>query len=1052
MMQIEDVIQGKMVYLGAKPGSHGVLTGNTVKMGPVVMVEVDWGGHRQKHDIEAVEVQDESEGKDQHTLVRKCKYGTIEDLRRRITFEKLQGTLTDVFYSMEAAEIDYYPHQFKPVLRFIDSPTNRILIADEVGLGKTIEAGLIWTECRARFMARRLLVVCPPMLCGKWVAELRERFQLHDVRECKADGIADLLKEFDRLGNGLAFHAVCSYNSLLPNRKDKRLLRALALNAADSSSIEESELSLRGKILKRIADRDGGFSFADLVVFDEAHVMRNTETARHMIGRLLSPESGAVVSLSATPIHNKSRDLYALMQLIDPDYFGDEATFNLACEQNRPLIALLNLLRMPNPDTALMNQYIEAMEQSDLFSSSALFARVKQMVSDFESTPRYGIALSQKLDQLNVFSGFINRTRKSDIDVDGRVQRTSRKLTVNLNKHELALYSALITYIRRRAAYYGADATMFHLMGPALRLSSCLPVIADLLRHGRWGDAAEIREIEEAYGDPPEVDEEDIDEDISDPADHSLVELLKFDYESMDSKYTVFRDELINNLEGEKIIVFAFFKDTISYLARRLMADGFECVQLTGNTADTNERRQILEDFETSQSVQVLLCSEIAAEGIDLQFCRTVVNYDLPWNPMRVEQRIGRIDRIGQQAVTINIVNFYVPNTIDARIYEHLYEKIGIFRHTIGDLEDVIGDEVAKLTRALLADQLSPDQEIRRIADANRAIETTRSMNQELESAEGSLVAYRDFLAEQVDNSKRLGRYVRPEELRIYIDDFFSRSFQGCRLEWDHPANNCGRIILTHEAMSELESFCNQNYLRVPPALLSKTGFVFTLYPEVLKVRRRQHRSLQLLTHMHPIIRWITSELRTSPAVLYEVSKFQYAGNSIPKGHYFYLVQRLTLAGLYRREHLLYALLSLSGKDIIDGETSELVMNEALSQGYNSYHRVESDYSSLLQALTNHLTDKCGILIEDYQQEMTSKSLVQREQIKNYYNRKIHSAQKAIETIRSRPEGKDKGLSLACGRLDSLMKIKRKKLLELDAAANINVEHSEVACGLMEAV
>ena len=136
------------------------------------------------------------------------------------------------------------------------------------------------------------------------------------------------------------------------------------------------------------------------------------------------------------------------------------------------------------------------------------------------------------------------------------------------------------------------------------------------------------------------------------------MDLLGDDYETGDSKYRVFRDHLVSNVSGEKIIVFAFFKDTVGYLARRLTSDGLKCQVLTGNIMDMDERRQILEDFENRPEIQILLCSEIAAEGIDLQFCRTIVNYDLPWNPMRVEQRIGRVDRIGQTAKSINIINF----------------------------------------------------------------------------------------------------------------------------------------------------------------------------------------------------------------------------------------------------------------------------------------------------------------------------------------------------------------------------------------------------------
>src|SRR5262249_46096796 len=106
------------------------------------------------------------------------RFGRVEDLRRVLMAEKIRGDLTDVFYSMGTSNTDFYPHQFKPVLRFVESVTGRLLIADEVGLGKTIEALLIWKELEAREQARRLLIVCPSLLREKWQDELRNRFRI----------------------------------------------------------------------------------------------------------------------------------------------------------------------------------------------------------------------------------------------------------------------------------------------------------------------------------------------------------------------------------------------------------------------------------------------------------------------------------------------------------------------------------------------------------------------------------------------------------------------------------------------------------------------------------------------------------------------------------------------------------------------------------------------------------------------------------------------------------------------------------------------------------
>jgi superfamily II DNA or RNA helicase len=1051
VMNSDQIIKGVTVFLKTQPGRLGVLTGNQSPMGPLVMAEVDWGDRLEKHDIRILVERDVNNQQGMRSVVQRGEYGTIDDLRRRITYEKLQGTLTDVFYSMSAAEIDFYPHQFKPVLRFIDSPTNRILIADEVGLGKTIEAGLIWTECQARFQARRLLVICPPMLCSKWVKELRERFQLNDIREIKVDGLTDLMKEFERLGNQLSYHVVCSYRSLLPNKSDKQLLRPLALNYSSAPVIDESLLSPRGQLLKKFTERDGEHPFADLVIFDEAHVMKNTDTATHMVGRIVSAESDAVVSLSATPIHNKSRDLYALMQMVDPDFFRDENAYNRVCEQNHPLVALLNILSRPNPTKEKVLTQIHLLEGNQRIKESGVFQTVKRMAEQFVPTPEHIVNMFNKLDMLNLFSGYINRTRKSQIDDKGRVQRSPVKLIVNLNDEELTLYKAVLSYIRNRVMFQGKRASIFHIMGPALRMASCLPVMANLLRNGRWGDIDEILEVEETYGEVTIENVGDDDEVISTAP--SLIPQLEYDFENNDTKYRVFRDHLAANLKEEKLIVFAFFKDTIKYLDRRLSEDGFSCDVLTGDTTDTNERTRILDNFETSNKTKILLCSEIAAEGIDLQFCRTIVNYDLPWNPMRVEQRIGRIDRIGQTAKTINIVNFCISETIDGRIYEHLYSKLGVFHQTIGDLEEIIGEEINQLTKELLSDELTPDQEIRKINDAANAVALKQKMEAELEMSSGALVAYKDYLSEQIGNSHRLGRYVKASEIRLYLDDFFGRSYPGCRLEWDHPAEGCGRIALTYDAETALEQYCALQHLVIPAGLRSaRSGYAFTIDPAVLKKLRKRYRALELVNHLHPLIRWITSELRTASKSLHEVSAISLKTDQVSSGTYFYLIQRLNLEGLHKRERLLYSLISESTGKVIEGDKAESVLNEALDHGNKVFRSGCTNQIVLLESLVEHMNALCGSIIDEYKIEMEARRKIQAEQMEAYYERKIQSARRAIATIENKPEDQKRGLELNVKRLAQLESTLKRKQLELNDAESFKVTHADVSCGIIEVV
>ena len=185
---------------------------------------------------------------------------------------------------MQSSRTDFHAYQFKPVYKFIESLDNRILIADEVGLGKTIEAGLIWLEAQARSRAKRLLIVCPSMLREKWKAELRYRFNTR-AEIYNAKGFCELLEEFASEGESFQCAAICSLQTI---RQDS-VITAL-------SGLENTP---------------GRF---DLVIVDEAHHMRNRSTKSHGAGRMLSDLTDALVLLTATPIHLGNQDLFSIAQ------------------------------------------------------------------------------------------------------------------------------------------------------------------------------------------------------------------------------------------------------------------------------------------------------------------------------------------------------------------------------------------------------------------------------------------------------------------------------------------------------------------------------------------------------------------------------------------------------------------------------------------------------------------------------------------------------------------------------------------------------------------
>lgn len=221
-----------------------------------------------------------------------------------LTRARLREHLTDTVYSFRATKTIFRAYQFRPVIRLLETGELRILIADEVGLGKTIEAGLVWTELDARQLADRVLVVCPSMLVPKWRAEMRERFDFEMVELDRAR-LDEMLEWF--------------YEDRMPQR------------FAGICSLQR----LRGwQGLEELAELAPRF---DLVIVDEAHAFRNSETKSHALGVLLSEWADALVLLSSTPLNLGNDDLFSLLQLLAPGEFDDRHVLEQRLEPNAVL-------------------------------------------------------------------------------------------------------------------------------------------------------------------------------------------------------------------------------------------------------------------------------------------------------------------------------------------------------------------------------------------------------------------------------------------------------------------------------------------------------------------------------------------------------------------------------------------------------------------------------------------------------------------------------------------------------------------------------------------
>ncbi len=1035
------------------PGQRGQYTGNHSTAGPYVMIELRYpDGSKNRRPLSALKAAATDGGNSIEDRLKSGAFGRVRDFQRLITFEKLRGTLHEVVYSMEAAQIDFYPYQFKPVLKFINSPTERLIIADEVGLGKTIESALIWTELQARRQARRLLVVCPRILTEKWRDELRTKF-LFDARVVDFRDLQQELNELKNNGPTHPFVLIAAYTGLRPPRKEIKML--------DTPPEEDGEGSVKTRLLRELRHWPLSYSPFDLVIFDEAHYMRNAGTSTFHLGESLSVHNEtAVLCVSATPVNNRNTDLHSLLRLIDRDFFETQGMFDELLTANRPTIRSINSLSKSPVDWEGLKEGAVGMADSPFINSSPLFEQFLEQLSEFEEHPEQKTLLAKSqntAEKLNLLGNYINRTRRVQVE-EKRPERRPRTPIVEYSTEEMTLYRAILKLVRRLCKRDDKPFHIFRVLGLQLRAASCLPVIAQDIREGRLGRMSgqldELADLlSESIGDEVMSGFESAVEIEDEFADVDLRKLVEYDFEGNDGKFAELLKLLRDTPEpDEKVVIFAFYRPTLAYLRRRLLAEGFTVATIHGGVSH-EDRWEELERFKASDGPRVLLSSEVGSEGIDLQFCRIVVNYDLPWNPMRVEQRIGRIDRVGQKADVLIIVNFKVKDTVEERLYDRLHSKLLCFANTLGDLEVVIGEEVQQLTVDLLSQDLTPQEEKSRMDRAELVIEERVLQIQNLEESGDSLVALADYVQKKIREDREKGRYIQAEELEDYLADFFERQFQGTEVNYNTPAKDCIRIRLSPEARSSLNDFIRDDHtLSARP--LRQREISLTFRKDVHAALSASHRkTVHFTNHLSPLIRWITKHNQDRAHDFYNVSALILEDEHLLPGDYCYRIERWTLRGLSNRETMAFAIAPLSTGELLGAEEAELVAQEVLRRG-KDWDYVDCDRDLLVKAhsrLVEDLISRFSDAVDAFDAENRTTVQIRVQRASNHWDRLISQSEKAIQTMKG--AGKDEKFVRAREtRLRNELENKNEKIIELQRGATVDPVSGEVASGIFRVV
>jgi ATP-dependent helicase HepA len=710
-----------------------------------------------------------------------------EIFRARLTAARLSHPQIDSLYALHAARIQPIPFQFKPLLRFLRADRPRLLIADEVGVGKTIEAGLILKELQTRQRIDNVLIVCPKALVLKWQMEMH-RFD-EDFRPLTAETLQYCLRE-------------AHLDGVWPPQYSRAIIHLELLR------IDEY---LSGKTGRH--PRPGLLTLTppphfNLVIVDEAHHLRNPGTHSHDLARFLCDVSEAVLFLSATPVHLGSHNLYSLLNLLRPDLFPDETVFGETAEPNRHITQAMRHIRGRVPrgtwqaeaTTALGNATSTTWGQRVLGQDPRFTDWLHRLQESdvFSDTDR--IRCLRDLEEVHPLAHVMNRTRRRDI---GRFTvRDPQTVSVPFTPEQQRFYEALIQF-RRDTLRLNYNSQVAQLITDTLerQAASCLPALAPaidgFLRTGRFSleDWSDDLDLENERADlPPELIQRAWDL-------RNLAVSLPLDDPKLDQLLMIIRSTLAGGGPG-KVLVFSFFLHTLGYLERQLRAVGHRVAVITGQVAD-EEREQLRDRFRLPRTdpnaLDVLLSSEVGCEGLDYEFCDRLVNYDIPWNPMRIEQRIGRIDRFGQASEKVLIFNFVTPGTVEERIFFRCFERLGIFRDTVGDLEEILGDVVEDLTQVALDPTLTPEQaeeKARQMAD--NAIRLAEEQHR-LEEESGTLLGLDQAFVEEINTLLAEGRFVSPEDLRQMITKFLEDPAIGGRLTPDSQQPGFDRIRLNKE-------------------------------------------------------------------------------------------------------------------------------------------------------------------------------------------------------------------------------------------------------------
>ena len=611
-----------------------------------------------------------------------------ENYLRYVTLlSKIKNETAGGFLSSLASGIIPLPHQLHVLNRAMETNNIRYILADEVGLGKTIEAGMIIRELKSRGLVSRILVVCPTGLVTQWASEMQEKFheKFQVILPSDYDTIRRLTDNDDVYGQ---FDQVISpMDSIKPIEKHA------------GWSEEKVEKYNEERIYSII---NSGW---DLIIIDEAHRVAGSsgEVARYKLGNLLAQASPYLLLLSATPHNGKTEPFLRLIRLLDADAFPNAKS--IVREQVAPFL--------------IRTEKREAIDNN----GNLLFKnRITHLVTI-------------SWDERN------NLQRELYEMVSSYVAKTYNKALRNRKKNMCLIFLLIIMQRMVTSSTAAIRQSLERRLNVLLEQRTCVGNL-------REEDLDELN-IEDGVEDALEAISLDMELEIEELK--QIISLAKqAQFQNQDAKVEPLLNEIdaiLSEDRTQKVIIFTEFGATQTYLQELLVNRGYTVTILNGGMS-IDERNAAMQEFKTSTSI--FISTDAGGEGLNLQFANIIINYDLPWNPMKIEQRCGRVDRIGQQR-DVHIYNFIVGETVENRVREVLEEKLSVILKEMGvdKYSDVLDSEVAECDFT--------DVYMRSIGHASQVEKNLYPVEAEMKQQLTNAQKYKDVIREEKDLTKLVG-------------------------------------------------------------------------------------------------------------------------------------------------------------------------------------------------------------------------------------------------------------------------------------------------------